>query len=215
MTESMLAAPTGLRLILARHGQTPANVSHLLDTLPPGPGLTELGQQQAARLAERLADEKIISVHASRAVRAQQTAQPLAQRHRLPIEVVDGTHEVYVGDLEGRGDHEALQIFDDVYANWHAGRLDVPMPGGETGREALTRFVGGARSAIDGAGDGAVALVSHGAMLRLVAGALASNIEGARGNEAYLPNTGVIVLEADPDARTGWRCLSWDGLDTP
>ncbi|MEU6264221.1 histidine phosphatase family protein [Saccharopolyspora shandongensis] len=215
MTGPMLEAPTGLHLILARHGQTPANVAHLLDTLPPGPGLTELGQQQAVRLAERLADEKIVSVHASRAVRAQQTAQPLAQRHKLPLEVVDGTHEVYVGDLEGRGDQEALQIFDDVYANWHAGRLDVPMPGGETGREALTRFVGGARSAIDGAGAGAVALVSHGAMLRLAASALASNIEGSQGNEALLPNTGVIVLEADPDAETGWRCVSWDGLETP
>ncbi|MEV5537539.1 histidine phosphatase family protein [Saccharopolyspora shandongensis] len=215
MTGPMLEAPTGLHLILARHGQTPANVAHLLDTLPPGPGLTELGQQQAARLAERLADEKIISVHASRAVRAQQTAQPLAQRHKLPLEIVDGTHEVYVGDLEGRGDQEALQIFDDVYESWHAGRLDVPMPGGETGREALTRFVGGARSAIDGAGDGAVALVSHGAMLRLAACTLAANVDGAHANARYLPNTGVIVLEADPDARTGWRCLSWDGLDTP
>ncbi|MBB5154174.1 histidine phosphatase family protein [Saccharopolyspora phatthalungensis] len=213
MTEFALAAPTGMRLILARHGQTSANVRQVLDTLPPGPGLTELGELQAARLAERLAGEKIVSVHASRALRAQQTAQPLAQRHRLRVEVVEGTHEIYVGELEGRGDPEALETFDDVYANWHAGRLDVPMPGGETGHEALTRFLAGASTAIDGSGGGAVALVSHGAMLRLAASALATNIEGAEGNSTYLPNTGVIVLEADPDARTGWRYLSWDGLD--
>ncbi|MGI8309359.1 histidine phosphatase family protein [Saccharopolyspora hattusasensis] len=210
-----LEAPTGLRLILARHGQTLANVRQELDTLPPGPGLTELGERQAARLAERLAGEKIISIHASRALRAQQTAQPLAQRHRLPVEIVEGTHEIYVGELEGRGDSEALRVFDDVYESWHEGRIDIPMPDGETGREALTRFVGGARSAIDGAGDGAVALVSHGAMLRLAACAIAANVDAAHANARHLPNTGVIVLEADPDVRTGWRCLSWDGLGTP
>jgi probable phosphoglycerate mutase len=213
MTELRLDAPAGMRLILARHGQTPANVKHVLDTLPPGPGLTELGEQQARRLAERLAGEEIVSVHASRALRAQQTAQPLAQRNRLPVEVVEGTHEIYVGDLEGRSDPEALRIFDDVYDGWHAGRLDVPMPGGETGREALTRFVAGARSVIDGSGAGAVALISHGAMLRLAARNLAANMNGDHANSRYLPNTGVIVLEADPNARTGWRYLSWDGLD--
>ncbi|MER7082144.1 probable phosphoglycerate mutase [Saccharopolyspora kobensis] len=209
-----LAAPTGLRLVLIRHGQTPANVARVLDTLPPGPGLTELGQQQAAELAVRLAEEKIVSIHASRAIRAQETAQPLAQRHELPVEVVEGTHEVYAGDLERRGDPEALRSFHEVYSLWHGGELDVPMPGGETGREALTRFVAGARSAIDGAGDGSVALVSHGAMLRLAAAALASNVDGATADSVFLPNTGVIVLESDPEAPTGWTCKAWDGLPT-
>ncbi|MER5392934.1 histidine phosphatase family protein [Saccharopolyspora sp. NPDC002686] len=209
-----LEAPSGLRLLLIRHGQTPANVDHVLDTLPPGPGLTELGRQQAADLAERLAEEKIVSIHASRAVRAQMTAQPLADRHGLPVEVVEGTHEVYVGDLERRGDREALRTFEEVYGLWHGGELDVPMPGGESGREALTRFVAGARSAIDGSGDGAVALVSHGAMLRLAACTLAANVDGTMSNAVYLPNTGVIVLESDPDARTGWTCTAWDGLET-
>jgi broad specificity phosphatase PhoE len=210
MTDLQLSAPTGVRLVLARHGQTPANVRQVLDTLPPGPQLTELGRQQAGQLAERLAEEKIVSVHASRAVRAQQTAQPLAERHRLAVEIIDGTHEIYAGDLEGRGDPAALQTFNDVYASWHTGQLDVPMPGGETGHEVLTRFFTGARSAVNGASAGTVALISHGAVLRLAASTL---VPGADGNSNYLPNTGVIVLEADPDFRTGWRCLSWDGLD--
>lgn len=37
-----------MRLILIRHGQTPSNVEHFLDTAVPGPGLTELGSQQMA-----------------------------------------------------------------------------------------------------------------------------------------------------------------------
>jgi release factor glutamine methyltransferase len=37
-----------VRLLLIRHGQTPSNVLGLLDTAPPGPGLTDLGVEQAA-----------------------------------------------------------------------------------------------------------------------------------------------------------------------
>ena len=31
-----------MRLVLIRHGQTPSNVCGLLDTAPPGPGLTHI-----------------------------------------------------------------------------------------------------------------------------------------------------------------------------
>ena len=44
-----------LRLVLARHGQTPANVAKTLDTVLPGPGLTDLGRLQAEALGKELA----------------------------------------------------------------------------------------------------------------------------------------------------------------
>ena len=44
-----------MRLTLVRHGQTPSNVLGLLDTAPPGPGLTDLGQLQAASVRTRAA----------------------------------------------------------------------------------------------------------------------------------------------------------------
>lgn len=205
------AAAEGVRLVLARHGQTPSNLRMVLDTVPPGPGLTEDGHQQARDLAERLANEKVVSVTASRALRAQQTALPLANRHGLAVNVIDGTHEIYVGDLEGLGDDTARTRFEAVYAQWHAGEIDASMPGGETGRQALARFLAAARQAVDGVSAGSVVLVSHGAMLRLVAGRLAPNVSGA--NAAYLPNTGLIALETTRESPTGWHCVSWDGLD--
>ncbi|MEB3369466.1 histidine phosphatase family protein [Saccharopolyspora mangrovi] len=214
MSEFELSAPTGVRLVLARHGQTPANVAKLLDTVPPGPGLTELGAQQAEALAERLAagEDKIVSVRASHARRAQETAEPVARRLGLPLQLVEGTHEVFVGELEGLGG-PALEIFDDVYARWHGRDLDVPMPGGgESGRDAITRFLAGARSALSGVSAGAVVMVSHGAMLRLVAGVLVDEVTGAEADSLHLPNTGLIVIESDPATRTGWRCVTWDGL---
>jgi hypothetical protein len=95
---------TDLRLVLARHGQTDANVRRELDSRPPGAPLNELGRAQAEALAQRLADAPVTAVHASRALRAQQTAAPVAAAHGLPVAVVDGVQEVFVGDLEGRSD---------------------------------------------------------------------------------------------------------------
>lgn len=215
----MTAGPTltpageGVRLVLARHGQTPSNVGHVLDTLPPGPGLTELGREQASGLAERLAGEPLRSIHASLAVRAQQTAAPLAMRHGLDVTVIDGVQEVFVGDLEGLGGDGPRQQFESVYGRWLAGAVDESMPGGETGRQALDRFLDAAKQTVDGVESGAVALVSHGAMLRLVAGHLAANVPGRDANGAYLPNAGTITLVSDFAVPTGWRCVQWDGLD--
>lgn len=208
----LTAGADGVRLVLARHGQTPSNVRQALDTLPPGPGLTAEGTAQAHDLADRLATEKILSVHASRALRAQETAAPLARRIGLLVEVLDGIQEIYVGELEGNSDARARQRFEDIYSSWHFGKIDDPMPGGETGRQALTRFLDVARPVVAEATAGAIVLVSHGAMLRLVAAQLTTEVDRSRANAAYLPNTGTIVLEATAETSTGWRCLTWDGL---
>ncbi len=213
MTELALRARAdGLRLLLVRHGQTPSNVRGALDTLPPGPGLTDEGLQQAAALAGRLADEKVLSIQASRALRAQQTASPLADRHGLDVEIATGTHEIQVGELEGNADAASRQRFDEVYAGWHLGSPEVPMPGGETGEQALRRFFDSAQPLLEDVLTGSVVLVSHGAMIRLVAGRLAPEVDGERANAAYLPNTGLIALEADSSSPTGWRCTQWDDL---
>lgn len=214
MTRDITLVPpaAGLRLILARHGQTPSNVHRILDTRPPGPALTGTGRVQADQLADRFAREKLTAVYASEAVRAQQTAAPLARRHQLDVEVVRGVHEVFVGDLEGSQEHGSRDVFDRIYADWHHGRLDVPMPGGESGRDALTRFMAAVQPLVDSASDGSITLVSHGAMLRLAAIQLVADVDPEQAYVARLPNAGAIVLESDLDAATGWRCAQWDGL---
>ena len=209
-----LAVPGAeVRLMLVRHAETPSNVRRILDTVLPGPGLTDLGRQQALRLADRFATAKVHAVHASRALRAQETARPLADRHDLEVTVTDGVHEIFVGSLEGAGDLASRRVFDRTYARWLAGDLDVPMPRGETGRAALTRFLSAAHQTLDAVPAGMVVMVSHGALLRLAAAHLSSNVTGNHDTVRHLPNTGVIVLEPAPATVTGWRCAHWDGLD--
>jgi broad specificity phosphatase PhoE len=51
-----------------------------------------------------------------------------------------------------------------------------------------------------------VVLVSHGAAIRLAAGALL----GETAETQYVPNSGMVVLTADPATPTGWALESWD-----
>ena len=197
-----------MRLVLVRHGQTESNVRHVLDSRPPGPGLTAAGREQAERLAGRLAGEPVVAVYASTAVRAQQTAAVIAAPHGLPVTVVDGVQEVFVGDLEGRGDQAAIEGFIAVYRAWHAGDIELAVPGGESGQQLLDRFLPAVQRIRAEHADGVAVLVSHGAAIRLAARTLASNVDSHFADSHYVSNGGAVVLEADGD---GWRCLYWDG----
>ncbi|MFI9008764.1 histidine phosphatase family protein [Actinosynnema sp. NPDC053489] len=200
-----------MRLILVRHGETASNVRMVLDSVPPGPPLTDAGRAQAAALAEQLAGEPVTAVYASTAVRARQTAEPVAAAHGLDVRVVEGVHEIFCGDLEGRHDREAYGIFTATVKRWAEGELDVPLPGGESGRQVLDRYLAAVAGITAGRREGeTVVLVSHGASLRLGALALAGNVTPALAEAGLLPNTGRVVLDRVGD---GWRCASWTGVD--
>jgi probable phosphoglycerate mutase len=191
-----------VRLVLARHGRTTANAARILDSRPPGAPLDEHGRAQADRLAARLAGHPVRAVHASHAIRAQQTAAPVAAAHGLDVEVLDGVHEVSVGHLEGRSDEPALEAFHEVYAAWWRGELHAHLPGGESALDLRARFLPVVdRLAADGDGD--VVVVSHGAAIRMAAGALL----GDTTETWYVPNTGLVVLRREPQ---GWLLESWD-----
>ncbi|MGH4015000.1 MAG: histidine phosphatase family protein [Pseudonocardiaceae bacterium] len=201
---------TPLRLLLVRHGQTTANAEGILDTRLPGHPLTETGHQEAAELAQRLAGEPVVAVYASRATRAQQTAAPVAAQHGLAVQVLDGVHEVSIGDLEGRHepvDHAALH---EMYDAWHCGDLHQARPGGESGKQVLNRYLTDVAAIRSAHSAGTAVLVSHGAATRLAVVALASNVDGSFAGPRLLSNAAAVVLEADG---AGWRCLRWDDIE--
>jgi probable phosphoglycerate mutase len=200
-----------VKLYLIRHAESTANVRKILDTALPGPPLTELGQQQAQTLADRLCGEPIVAVYASRAIRAQQTAAPLAAALTLEVQVIDGVHEVSIGELEGRGDVEALKAYADTVHPWTRGDLGVAMPGGgETGEQVRARYLAAvADLRVKHEDDPAIALVSHDGAIRLAAEWLADNVRPELADQGLIPNTGIVELESLPDG--GWRCLTWAG----
>ncbi|MGH4006628.1 MAG: histidine phosphatase family protein [Pseudonocardiaceae bacterium] len=200
---------TSLRLVMARHGQTTANAEGILDTRLPGHPLTEEGHRQAAELAQRLAGESVVAVYASQALRAQQTAEPVAARHGLTTQVLKGVHEVAVGDLEGRQRPEDHRALHEMYRAWHSGNLQAALPGGESGSEVLDRYLADVATIRASHPGGTAVLVSHGAATRLAIVALAANVDGSFAAPRLLPNAATILLEADGD---GWRCLRWGDI---
>jgi probable phosphoglycerate mutase len=201
---------TSLRLLLVRHGETVANAAGILDSRPPGQPLNDQGHRQAAELAQRLAGEPVVAVYASLATRAQQTATPVAARHGLPVQVLSGVHEVFIGDLEGRHHPEDHQTLHRLYRAWHAGDLDQTRPGGESAKQVLDRYLADVAAVRSAHSAGTAVLVSHGAATRLAIVALASNVDGSFAGPRLLPNAGTVLLEADGG---GWRCLRWDDIE--
>ncbi|MEV1048184.1 histidine phosphatase family protein [Streptomyces sp. NPDC049916] len=203
-----------MRLLLVRHGQTPSNLGHFLDTARPGPGLTDLGLRQAAALPQALAGEDIGALYASTLTRTQLTAAPLAEERGLDVLVRDGIREISAGDLEMRADEPAAREYLTTVFAWAAGDTTRRMPGGEDGLEALSRFDAVVAEAVAGEdGSRSVALVSHGAAIRVWTAARARNVTVEFAAEHRLDNTGVVVVEGSPDA--GWTALSWAGTVVP
>lgn len=195
-----------MRLYLIRHGQTPSNVRGLLDTGAPGPGLTELGQEQAQALPGALEGAGIESLYASTLVRTQLTAAPLAEALGLEVAVRDGLREIGAGDLEMAGDAESVRTYLTTVFSWSREGLDRGVPGsGETGRDVLERFDAVLQEILN-SGTTTAAVFSHGAMIRAWAGARCANLTAEHTAREGLGNTGVVVVEGDGRS---WTALSW------
>jgi probable phosphoglycerate mutase len=177
----------------------------------PGPGLTDLGVEQARAVPGALAAHPLAAVYASSQTRAQLTAAPLAADRGLTVQVRPGLREVSAGQWEMLGDKESVRSYLSVIGKWFAGDLSYRLPGGETGAEVLDRF----DAVIDevSADDGDVAMVSHGAVIRFWATARSTNLPRDFGARNVLHNTGIVELECESDGNesTGWRTVSWAG----
>ncbi|WKD60225.1 2,3-bisphosphoglycerate-dependent phosphoglycerate mutase [Corynebacterium ciconiae DSM 44920] len=219
----MSTSPRTGRIILARHGQTYANKNLVLDTLPPGAELTELGQSQAQELGQKLAEfsgPHLGRIYSGVAIRAQQTAMRAAASFRedsgLPLDRVlvrEGVHEISAGDLEGSTRREDAELYVEHFVRRLRGE-QAALPGGESLRAIVSRYlpvlVEMLNDHVD-AGRDAV-LVNHGAISRTVA-THACALEPEFARDHRLENCGLIVLEPRGRIFGRWTLTHWS--DTP
>jgi len=204
------------RLILVRHGQSHGNVERRLDTLPPGAALTELGREQARNFARSRRDLPGLLLH-SVARRAAQTAIEISAELSISPTEVEGIHEVQAGDLENRSDDDAIAEFNTVYQQWCEGELRVAMPGGESGRDVLDRYLPvltdlRIRYLDDDDWAQDILVVSHGAAIRLASATLAG-VESSFVLDHHLANTEAVTLVPITDGR--WSCVQWGSRNPP
>lgn len=200
-----------MRLLLIRHGQTSANVLGILESATPGPGLTDLGREQAAAIPDALASERIDGIYTSRLIRTHQTAAPLARvRDEMHRVVLPGIHEIEAGDLEGRSDKEAVKAYMETVWAWGSGALDERIPGGGDGHEFFGRFDADVEHVVaEHDRDATVAVFSHGAAIRVWAAGRAANITPDFPGLKQLANTAVVALDGSPEF--GWVVTHWAG----
>lgn len=190
-----------MRLLLIRHGQTQSNVNRELDTAFPGAPLNETGLAQAEALVEALAHERIDALYCSTLTRAQQTAAPLAAARALEAVIVDGIQEIAAGVEEMSTN---WQPYVDMLNSWSPTNMDVGLEGGETARQFVTRFTN-AVAAMEQAGDEHVALVSHGAALRV----WAITQDPSIGFDLAPPLANTQWITLNGSLTTGWRIERW------
>ncbi|UXA13337.1 histidine phosphatase family protein [Mycobacterium sp. SMC-8] len=207
------------RLVLVRHGQTHSNVARRLDTLPPGAELTDLGRDQARSFARTLARPPALVAH-SMAIRAVQTAHHITAELAAPAHgrhELEGLHEVQVGELENRDDEAAHDQFNSIYRRWHEGELDLALPGGESARQVIDRYVPvleqlRMRYLDDPGWHDDIIVVSHGAAIRLVSAVLAG-VDSRFAVDHHLANTESVVLAPVTEGR--WSCVQWGKFTPP
>ena len=91
-----------MKLIITRHGETLGNKEGILQGHLQGT-LSELGKEQARKVAERLKEEKIDYIYSSDLARASDTAKEIAKFHpNIPIEFIKELRESCFGSFEGK-----------------------------------------------------------------------------------------------------------------
>ena len=141
---------------------------------------------------------------------------------------VPGISEIPAGRYEMRTDPESHYHYHRTFAEWLGGSMDVPVPGASTGHDVVGRFLGTLLPVLATAqGAGAdLAVVSHGAVIRLVAAYL-GRVDPEFAVRTLLPNTQRVDLEV-PDLggavapqdlgdalAGGWKVTDWAGAGEP
>jgi broad specificity phosphatase PhoE len=128
---------------LVRHGATDANLANppiLQGRSIDGP-LSATGVDQATAVARCLASFRISAVYSSPLRRARETAEQIAGKHGLPIQLVEDLTEVDVGAWERRSWLEISQTERDAYERFQSDPATHGYRDGEDLRQVRDRVV--------------------------------------------------------------------------
>jgi probable phosphomutase (TIGR03848 family) len=165
-------------VLLVRHGLTDANTSGVLAGWTPGVHLAEKGREQAAALAQRLAELPVAAIVSSPLERCQETAAAIATgRTELTIETDERLGECRYGEWEGQSLKTLAKdpLWKVVQSHPSAARF----PGGEALRETQARAIESVRAHNASLGaDATWIAVSHGDVIKsILADALGMHLD--------------------------------------
>lgn len=154
-------------LILIRHGETDWNVQGRFQGQIDVP-LNAFGERQAARLAERMAGERVDIFYCSDLLRTRQTAAPAALRLNLQALPDAGLREQHFGLLEGLSFDEVKARHPNELRAWLRHDPDYALPEGESVRSFHARVLAALNALAARHAGQRLAVVTHGGVLDMV-----------------------------------------------
>ena len=184
-----------------RHGQSEGNAARIFTGQTDSP-LTEHGRQQAAAVADELANVKFDRIVSSDLSRTRDTAEVIAKRHGLTVEVLPELREIDVGERTGKD-------FDETAAlpGWNEDGF-VAWPGGESLDQVLGRTLGAVARLTRESPGKTILIVGHGGVNRI----LLSHFLGILPKLDRTPggNTNISVVHTDGKKHTVERLFATD-----
>ena len=190
------------RLIWVRHGQTDANVSHILQGQSEGT-LTETGRKQARQLARHLGDFEIDHLITSDLRRAKETAQFIADEKNIPLEFSEMAREWNVGHLDG----QPAAALEDAFQMAKVPKTDYKPEDGESLNDLRDRAQKFCQQIVQDHDSKRVLICSHGDFIRMSFGFLLDrSIEESLTIE--LQNCSYSILENDHSGQWHLKSLN-------
>jgi len=195
-----------MKLHLVRHGESEANIQHVISNRESPFGLTELGKQQATTLANNLRDIPITSIFSSPILRARETADIVSRAFYLPYQVTEVLREYDCGILEGKSDKKSWNQHRKYYEDWtvHHDLLSKP-EGGENFVDIQNRFLPFIESIKHG-GEKHILLIGHGGLFHLMLPLILTNIDNDFVNSHSIGHIECVIAELHSD---GFVCSQW------
>lgn len=160
-------------IFFVRHGLTDWNRDRRFQGTCDIP-LNEDGQRQARTAAARCRELGLERIYHSTLLRAAQTAQAVADETGAPLYPHTGFNEVCMGLFQGLNHAQAQEKYPEAYARYFADRINAAPPEGESLSELQIRALRALDYAEkDAQGCSRIAVVSHGALLKTLLGAVA------------------------------------------
>ena len=199
---------TGTRIILWRHGNTDWNATHRVQGQTDVP-LNDLGREQAAQAAARLAPLRPDLLISSDLQRGARTADALAELTGLRPERDARLRERHFGDWQTFTTPEIKERFPESRAKWEAGDPD---PGdGIEPMVDLTKRVGEViREIAERVPGGLAVLASHGGSIKYGVAALLGWPEEILPSIAPVGNCHWVEIRQE--AKYGWRLSAYNAI---
>lgn len=155
------------RIYLIRHGATVSSDEDRFAGATDVP-LSDKGREQARRLSKRLAQDNIAAVYCSPMQRTIETAQIIAEPHKLTPIARDELREINHGHWETMRRSQVEDQFGEEYASWEEDPYTFAPEGGESGISLMARTLPTIRELVSRHEGGNIIVVSHKATIRLI-----------------------------------------------